>query len=202
MMDQAFEKINKYEPAGADGFTLGLLSLLLTNVDREYQQLRVGYLKNRALEAWACRNLLELDIFTKWVLQSPDNVRRFTADVALDGIELFKSMKEWWLFWEQGADTKEMDETLRLAYERKSREGTTETKHLEVRVLADCVGMTEDYRHTNKLCSKFIHTMAWSIIHRDEEEGEFGAFRVILFQAGSRYGIDAYCTIREYLQKS
>jgi hypothetical protein len=40
---------------------------------------------------------------------------------------------------------------------------------------------------------------AWSRITMDDQQGEHAAFRVILFQPGSRYGLDAFNTIREYL---
>jgi hypothetical protein len=56
---------------------------------------------------------------------------------------------------------------------------------MEVRELADQVGMTADYKHTMRLCTKLVHPTAWSIIHQFEEEGEYAAFRVILFQSGS-----------------
>ena len=90
IMDAAFEKIKNYDPVGANDFTLGLLSVLLIAVSREYEQLKAGHEKYTGLAAWACRNLLELDIFTKWVLQSPANAKRFVADVAIDGTELFE----------------------------------------------------------------------------------------------------------------
>jgi hypothetical protein len=198
--DHAFEEIKKYNPTGADDFTLGLISVLLLSLSREYEQLRVGYEKNIGLAAWACRNLLELDILVKWVLCSDANAKRFTADVVIDGIELFESMKEWMVYQEPGVLTSEMDETLQLAYERKAKEGSSAKKHLETRELADAVGMTADYKYTMRLCSKLVHPTAWSIIHWDEKAGEYAAFPVILFQSGSRYGLDAFNTIREYLE--
>ena len=199
--DAAFEEIKNYNPTGADDFTLGLLSVLLLAVSREYEQLRNGYEKYTGLAGWACRNLLELDIFTKWVLQSPANAKRFVADLAIDGTELFESMRAWLLHYDPGAETKELDETIRLGHERRKVEGTTGKKHLEVRDLADAVGMTADYKRTMKLCSKLVHPTAWSVISMREEEGEYAAFRVILFQSGSRFGLDAYNTIREHLFK-
>jgi hypothetical protein len=39
------------------------------------------------------------------------------------------------------------------------------------------------------------------VISMAEEEGEYAAFRVILFRSGSRFGLDAYNTIREHLLK-
>jgi hypothetical protein len=200
--DAAFEEIKNYNPTGADDFTLGLISVLLLAISREYEQLRSGYSKYTGLAAWACRNLLELDIFTKWVLQSPANAKRFVADVPIDGTELFESMKTWLLHYDPSAGTNELDETIRLGHHRRKSEGTTGEKHLEVRDLADAVGMTVDYKVAMKLCSKLVHPTAWSVISMREEEGEYPAFRVILFQSGSRFGLDAYHTIREHLLKT
>lgn len=200
--DQAFEEIKKYNPTGADDFTLDLISLMLVTISREYEQLRIGYEKYIGLEAWACRNLLELDIFVKWVLLSDANAKRFTADIAIDGTELFESMKEWMKYQEPDVKMPGMDETLRVAYERRKSEGTVGESHLKVSDLAEVVGMTADYKHSMKLCSKLVHMTAWSIIHQFEEEGEYAALRVILFQTGSRFGLDAFNTIREYLSKT
>jgi len=199
--DHAFEEIKRYNPTGSNDFTVNLANLLLVTVSREYEQLRVGYENNIGLEAWACRNLLELNVFVKWVLLSDTNAKRFTADVVIDGIELFESMKEWMEYQGRAIEMAPMTETLRLAYERKAKEGTNLTKHLEVRKLADDLGMTADYKHMMRLCSKLVHPTAWSIIHQFEEGGEYAAFRVILFQSGSRYGLDAFNTIREYMEK-
>jgi hypothetical protein len=190
--DAAFGEIKTYNPTGSDDFTLGLISVLLLAISREYEY--------AGLAAWACRNLLELDIFTKWVLQSPANARRFAADVAIDGTELFDSMQTWLLHYDPTAAMNELDETIRLGHERRKSEGTTGEKHLEVRDLADAVGMTVDYKLTMKLCSKLVHPTAWSVISMSEQEGEYAAFRVILFQSGSRFGLDAYNTIRKHLK--
>ena len=59
--------------------------------------------------------------------------------------------------------------------------------------------MTDDYIHTNTLCSKLVHPTAWSVINIDDEEaGDYGAIRPLLFHSGARYGIEAYNTIREH----
>jgi hypothetical protein len=99
-----------------------------------------------------------------------------------------------------GIKLPEMDETLRLGHERRKAEGTAGERHLEVSILADTVGMTEDYKHSMKLCSKLLHQTAWSIIHRDQYDGEYAAFRVMLFELGSRYGLDAFNTIDKCLR--
>jgi hypothetical protein len=199
--DQAFEEIRNYNPTGADEFTLGLICVMLDAVSREYERLRSAYEKRTvAVEAWACRNLLELCVFVKWMLQSDANAKRIAADVAIDGTELFESMKRWMEHQTPRIKLPEMDETLRLAQDRRKSEGTVGERHLEVSVLADAVGMTEDYKHSMKLCSKLLHQTAWSIIHRDQYDGDYAAFPVMLFESGSRYGLDAFNTITEYLR--
>jgi hypothetical protein len=199
--DQAYEDIRNYNPSGAEDFTLGLICVMLDAISHEYERLRSGYDKRTvADEAWACRNLLELCVFVKWMLQSDANAKRLAADVAIDGTELFESMKKWMEHQTPGIKLPEMDETIRFANERRKSEGTLGERHLEVSVLADTVGMTEDYRHSMKLCSKLLHQTAWSIIHRDQYDGEYAAFPVMLFESGSRYGLDAFNTITEYLR--
>jgi hypothetical protein len=43
--DAAFEEIKNYNPSGSGDFTLGLISVLLLGISREYEQLRSGYSK-------------------------------------------------------------------------------------------------------------------------------------------------------------
>jgi uncharacterized protein DUF5677 len=201
--DRAFGRIETYLSSPWDGRDVPTLDLghnLLISIVREYQHLRLGYEKDTALEAWACRNLLELDIYVKYVLISGANAKRFIGDVTIDGIELFESMKEWMRTLAPTIETLALDETLRLAYERKASEGVIESKHLEIRDLAEAVGMTVDYRHTNRLCSKLVHPTAWSVLSMNED-GEYAAFRPLLFNAGVRYGVDGFNTIRGYAEK-
>ena len=124
----------------------------------------------------------------------------FCGGKVIDGIELFESMKEWMNYVSPAITTPELDETLRLAYERKASEGIADKRFLDVRQLAGEVGMTADYKHTFKLCSKLVHPTAWSVLSMNDE-GENAAFRPMLFHSGVRFGIDAFNTIREYAEK-
>jgi hypothetical protein len=201
--NQAFARIEAYLNAPSDGKDIPVLDLahnFLVSILREYQHLKLGYEEDTTLEAWACRNLLELDIYVKYVLISEANAKRFIGDITIDGIELFESMKTWVAYYEPTIKTPALDETLRLAYERKTSEGVAEKTHLEVRDLAEEVRMTADYRHTNRLCSKLVHPTAWSVLSMNDE-GEYAAFRPMLFNTGVRYGLDGFNTIREYAEK-
>ena len=203
LSDQAFARIEAYLKAPWDGKDIpvrDMANTLLISILGEYQHLKIGYEKDTALEAWACRNLLELDIYIKYVLVSEANAKRFIGHITIDGIELFESMKEWMNQIDPAIKTPELDETLRLAHERRASEGIADTKFLDVRQLAKEVGMAVDYKHTFKLCSKLVHPTAWSVLSMNDE-GEYAAFRPMLFNTGVRYGIDGFNTIREYDEK-
>jgi hypothetical protein len=91
--DYAFEQIKRYMELPADinntDDAFDMSHVLLICILREYKQLREGYEKYTGLAAWACRNLLELNVFTKWILVSDTNAKLFMADVAVDGTEMF-----------------------------------------------------------------------------------------------------------------
>jgi hypothetical protein len=203
LSDQAFAKVEAYLNApwdGEDDPVLDVAHNLLSSILKQYKHLKVGYETDTALEAWACRNLLELDVYIRYVLMSEANAKRFIGHVTIDGIELFESMKEWMKHVSPTTETPELDETLRLARARKVSEGITDKKFLDVRQLAEEVGMKPDYTHTFKLCSKLVHPTAWSVLSMNDE-GEYAAFRPILFHSGVRYGIDAFTAIQEHLLK-
>jgi hypothetical protein len=202
LVDQQFAQIDAYLHSPWDGRDVPVLDLahtLLISILKEYQHLKSGYEKDTSLEAWACRNLLELDVYVKYVLASEANAKRFIGHIAIDGIEIFESMKEWMQQVDPTVDNSGLNENLRLLRERKDSEGTKDTRFLDVRQLAEEVGMDIDYKHTFKLCSKLIHPTAWSVLSMSDE-GEYAAYRVMLFHSGARYGLEGFYTIREYAE--
>jgi hypothetical protein len=164
-----------------------LMNALLT----EFQKLKAGFTKNTGMLAWACRNILELNIFIQYVLCSKSNLKRFLGDRLIDGIEIFETFKAWQLFYEPGALTPEIDETLRLARVRKDMEGLVEAKPLRAFPMSEEVGLALEYQHLNKVCSKLIHPTAWSLLAMNDE-GEYAAFRPILLQSSVRHGLQAW----------
>jgi hypothetical protein len=156
-IDQAFAKIDEYlNSPGDDNLVSNVSSTLLISTANEYQRLRLGYEKDIALEAWACRNLLELDVYVRYILISESNAKRVMGHITIDGIEIFQSIKEWVNHYEPGSKTPELDETLRHTYERKASEGLADTKFLDTRQLAEEVGMTADYKYIAKVCNLSI----------------------------------------------
>ena len=87
-----------------------LVDATLTN----YQELRRGFLEaNYPLLAWACRNLLELTIFMKFVLLSGENARRFGDDRLVDGSEPVRALRDLELHYDPKASTVALDDVLK-----------------------------------------------------------------------------------------
>jgi Family of unknown function (DUF5677) len=204
LVDQVLAEIDAYLNAPLDGRESHIFEVaisLLTSVAKQYRSLKFGYEKDTALEAWACRNVLELDVCVRYVLKSEANARRFSGHVTIDGIEIFESLKKWMQRVSPEIETPELDETLPVGYERRAAEGLKDKKYLNVRELAEEVGMEHDYDHTFKLCSKLLHPTAFSVLSMNDD-GEYAAFREILFHSGIRYGVDAFTAIRDYWEKA
>ena len=177
-----------------------LLFCILSSCLREYKHLKIGYQKYTGLEAWACRNLLELNIFTQYVLLSETNARRFIGDRLIDGTDIFQSSKDWLLNFNPEAQTPELDETIRKTRELMAAEGIEPVGHLRTRAIATEIGVIDDYRYMNRLCSKLVHPTAWSILAMNDE-GELGQLKVILFNQGVRYGLEIGHAIREHVDQ-
>lgn len=178
-----------------------LLTCLLDSTIREYRHLKIGLEKDTGLEAWACRNPLELNIFTKYVLASEADARRFIGDRLIDGIQIFKSFQDWIERVDPNAQTTPLKETLRIAHEQLTVEGINYGRHLSTRELAGKVGLAEDYAHMNKVCSKLVHPTAWSVLAMNDE-GELGQLKSILFFSGARHGLKIGQQIEAHVAKN
>jgi hypothetical protein len=204
-IEAAFHRIKQFAISIDDRETdapwfVSLLFCLLSSCLREYKHLKIGYEKYTGLEAWACRNLLELNIFTRYILLSETNARRFIGDRLIDGADIFESSKEWLSNLKPEAQTPELDETIRKTRELMQAEGIDAVAHLRTRALAAEMGMIDDYRYMNRLCSKLVHPTAWSVLAMNDE-GELGQLKLILFNQGVRYGLEMGDAMREHVDR-
>ena len=141
---------------------MGLVHSLVT----QHQYLTNGYKRNSpSLLAWACRNLLELDVITRHCLRSPKNSRDFLDDMWIDAIEFLKSSREWLQqYTEPGGQTPAPDEFIARYEAKKKEQGITRERHLEVRELAKAVGMEVEYQTMNRMTSKLVHQTSFSLL--------------------------------------
>jgi hypothetical protein len=164
-----------------------------------YHQLRTGYNENNGPSlAWACRNMLEIAIFTKYVLISEANARRFADDRFIDGCDIITSLRTLELHLNPQTDTSLLDDALARMRAQMTAEGVTARKYLATGTLAESVGMKEDYVCMNRVCSKLVHPTSWSVLAMNKEDNSFSQSRQIFFTSGAQYGCDVYLAIKDH----
>ena len=205
LADRGFKEIESFgiwlesEPTQTIWFKNTLICLISALV-REYRSLTVGSKKSTPLLAWACRNMLELNIYTKYVLLKGSNAKDFVADRWIDAIEIFESFRNWVRFHDPGTLTPGIDETITNFKTEKAKQGITRTGYLRMDKMASAVNFSEEYRHLNKVTSKLVHPTAFSVLGAFDE-GELGQLKPILFNSGVRFGLEAFAEIQQYVSK-
>src|SRR5262249_8595404 len=101
-----------------------ILIRLLDSILREYDNLRDGMNKDSTLlVAWGCRNSLELNVFTKYVLQSSANAENFANDLWIDSCDIFTSFREWLRFHSPTSQAPDLDRTIANLQSQKTKIG-------------------------------------------------------------------------------
>lgn len=172
-----------------------LLDSSLTN----YRQLRQGYVDgNYPLLAWACRNLLELTIFLKYVLTSELNARRFGDDRLIDGVEILDALKALELHHNATANMVELDDAIAQMRSQMAAEKVNESGHLVIGRLAEQVGMDPEFKAMNRVSSKLVHPTAWSTLAVNSQTNSFPHAKGILFLSGVGYMARILIDAREH----
>lgn len=206
LTDKGFERIVEYGKWLQDAPTQTIwfqntLICLLSAFLREYQSLKVGFKKSTPLLAWACRNMLELNVFTKYALLNGSNAKAFSEDMWIDAIDIFRSFREWIRFQEPSGKMPELDQTIANFEAEKVKRGITRKNYLRASSMAVAVGFAEEYQHMNKTTSKLVHPTAFSVLVK-QDEGELGNLKPIFFNSGIRYAFEAFDLVKEYVAKN
>jgi hypothetical protein len=151
--------------------------------------------------AWACRNLLEIAIFAKYILMSKENAKDFAEARLIDGLEIVKSLKKLELFQNPILDPSSFEPLIDNFTQQIIKEGITRTRFLGTSELAGQVGMQETYETMNKVCSKFVHPTSWSILTSDIGSARFPEARDLLFLCGAEYFAMVHAEIIPHIKK-
>jgi hypothetical protein len=179
-----------------------ILTCLLNALLREYDDsLRIGMDKDSTLlVAWGCRNSLELNVFTKYVLQGSDNAKSFADDLWIDSLDIFTSFREWPRFHSPASQAPGLDQTIANLQSQKAK--IARNTYLRVSDLAKTVGFEEEYKRMHKATSKLVHPTAFSVLGNPDERESLGAeLRQNFFMTGIRYGLDAFTEIKDHVEK-
>jgi len=159
--------------------------------------------------AWACRNLLELNVFMKNILKSKDRLLEFAHYRHADGIQIVERLikLEEKHQTEQGQQpgTSEINSNLRARLDEfnKARiaDGVVSTKHLPTREWAEVVGLEDDYDIINKVCSKLVHPTSWSILTEDIGTERFPDAYELFYLFGTMYFAEMFNDLGEHMNK-
>ena len=140
--------------------------------------------------AWACRNLLELNIYTQYVLSSEANARRFAGEHLADGIEIFDAFQTWAARNDPALVTPQITAVLSELVEQKSKqEAAAPQRPLSIRYLSAEAGLADEYANMTRVCTKLIHPSVFPIL-AGATEGDLPLLRPILFRAGAGHGLE------------
>jgi len=173
-----------------DGWFRDLLAGLLDATFREYRHLRTGLRESTPLVAWACRNLLELNIQTQYVLSSEANARRYAGERLAGGIEIFDAFQTWAARNDPALVTPAITAVLNSLVERKAQEeAAAPQRALSVRYLSAEAGLADEYANMSKVCANLIHPSVFPV-SAGADEGQLPLLRPVLFRAGAGHGLE------------
>lgn len=166
-----------------------------------YQTLRGAFDDDaQVLMAWSCRNLLEIVIFTKYVLLSKANADEFAGHRFIDGLEIAEQLKALELYMNPSLTVSAFDPVITSFTTQMAAEGITRTRYLAVNEWANTVGMASEYKILNKVCSKFVHPTSWAILSANIGSARFPEAKDLLYGSGAHYFGDVFVEIKEHIK--
>jgi len=136
--------------------------------------------------AWACRNLLELAVFAEFVIASEVNATQFAEDRLIDGHQiacLLLKMEEW-----EGVDQAQSNVGPLIAEHVSMMNAEHITRKDFTTVASMATGeLKKEFSAVNRLCSKFIHPTAWSLLTADRGPDRFPQASELLCVFGVKY---------------
>ncbi|MDR3728044.1 MAG: hypothetical protein P4K86_13475 [Terracidiphilus sp.] len=179
-----------------------VISALSSSAKTNYVTLRQAFEDDeQTLMAWSCRNLLELAIYTKFALSSKANADEFVAARLFDVLQIGTSLRELELYLNPELMVSTFDGLIDRSKKQMKEEGITPTKFLDARELARKVGMLEVYSTMNKVCSKFVHPTAWSLLTADIGTERFPEARDVFYVCGTEYFMTIFAEINPHVRK-
>jgi hypothetical protein len=148
--------------------------------------------------ALICRNLLEIDIITKYCLALATNFRDIVDDTWIDGKQIFEYLREWVEYKEPGRRIAELDTTIANFGAKITNAGISRSKPLDLHDLAEKAEMVKEYKCLNKVTSKLVHATAFSI-WAYEDKGEMELMVDFMLSQAIFYSAEVYQRIKDHV---
>jgi hypothetical protein len=175
-----------------------MLARFLECAAEQYRHMKLGLRHSTALLAWACRNLLELNIYAQYVLQSDANARRFAMNRVADGIDTFESFKAWLARNDPSLVPAEVDAALVELAELRAQEDEPPPRLYSLKYLSAEVGLADEFAHMSKICAKLSQPGVFAVMSEDEDAA---IFQPALFRAGAGHGMEIYQAVKTRISR-
>lgn len=199
LLDDAFAGLRAFgmELTAREGWFPRLLIGLLNATLHEFQHLKLGLRHSTAMVAWACLNLLELHIYTRYALASETNARRLAGERIPAAIELLDSYQAWLARNDPTLLPPGLEETIRAWIERRADAGLEDAPPLKLKRLSADAGLADEHANMSRLAAALSHPNAYSILPEGDGDAVSG-MRPMLFRAGAGHGLEVLRLIREH----
>jgi len=154
--------------------------------------------------AWACRNLLELDVFMKCVLISEENLQEFASFRWIDGLEVIEKLISLEARAQQlnpSSAPSQLAAKKNEFIQKMGTEGIVRTRHLNTREWAVTAGLVDEFDIINKICSKLVHPTPWSVLTEDQGSARFPDAYEVFYYFGTLYFSDMFMRLKEHIKQ-
>lgn len=173
-------------------------NLSLHNLARHIGQelLRIAKNFDQGLDiiAWSTRNIFELNLLVRYVLQADAYAKRFLAEAAKDEqqiLEGFLSLAET----PQSNAIQPLKDRIASLNALALKHGIALLELPRTAELAKLVGCKDEYLALFKFMSKYVHPSSW-LVNGSSEDTQSDMYRDILLTSAQRYAGDSYERIR------
>ena len=173
------------------------LTVSLSNIIRkaafEMKRLATAYPDSVDILAWSARNLFEINLITRKILDSDSDLVRWIGQRANDEIDVIKGVLEL-------ADSPSSDECVKLQRriseieDMCKRHEIVSAKPFNIMDLAKHFSLEKEYRSLYKLFSKYVHPSSWRINGDQEALASTTALNIFIVYA-QLYSGDLYSRV-------
>ena len=199
-LDEAFATVRTFALAvhqapSASPWFRDLLASLLDAAPGGYRLLKLGLRHSTSLLAWACRNLLESNIYTQYALLSRENARRFALNRTADGIDTCDAFQSWLARNDPSLVPPEVGRALEQLTALRALQDEPPPRLYSLKFLSAEVGLADEYASMTRVCAKLAEP---GIFLLTAAEGDLEPFHPALFRAGAGHGMEIYQAVKDH----
>ena len=199
LLDAAFADLRAFGVAltSQEGWLPRLLIGLLNATLREYQHLKLGWKNSPPMVAWACRNLLDLHIYTRYALADESHATRLIEERLRDAVETYDSFRTWLASNDPDLVPTGLEDDWHGFMEQVADAGLAETPRLKLKRMAAEVGLADEHANMARLGQVLAHPNTFSILSEGETDA-LTSMRPTLYRAGAGHGLEIFRLMKEY----